>query len=94
MDNLQDKLNNIKDKVVGQTKEFVGDITDNEELKLKGRLQYAKSEFKENISEKFTDFKNGFEDISDDFDDKFDAIKENAAGKINDFLDKKDEMKN
>ena len=44
MDDIKDKMNSIKEKVVGRTKETIGDLTDDEELKLKGRIQYMKSD--------------------------------------------------
>ena len=41
------KLNNAKDKVLGEVKEAVGKVTGNEELELKGKIQSSKSDLKE-----------------------------------------------
>ena len=41
------KLNNAKDKVIGEVKEAVGKVTGNEELELKGKIQSSKSDLKE-----------------------------------------------
>jgi uncharacterized protein YjbJ (UPF0337 family) len=49
MTNLNNKVENEKDKVVGKTKEAVGKASDNQEMELKGRLQYQKGNLKEGI---------------------------------------------
>jgi len=41
------KLNNAKDKVIGEVKEAVGKVTGNEDLELKGKIQSSKSDLKE-----------------------------------------------
>ncbi|HZK71225.1 MAG TPA: CsbD family protein [Clostridia bacterium] len=41
------KLNNAKDKVLGEVKEAIGKVTGNEELELKGKIQSSKSDLKE-----------------------------------------------
>ena len=91
MDDIKDKMNSIKEKVVGRTKETIGDLTDDEELKLKGRIQYMKSDFKENLSDKLEDLKEDanetFGEFTENIGNKFEDIKENVAGKINDIID-------
>ena len=60
--NLNNKVENAKDKVIGKTKESVGRATGSQEMELKGRLQYQKGDLKdkvdktkEKITEKFND---------------------------------------
>ncbi len=72
--NKQDKLNNTKNKVVGELKEAAGKITGNEQLELKGKIQSKKADFNR----------------KSDVGNNFDKIKENIAGKINDSIDKQD----
>lgn len=59
MTDTRGKIKHAKDKVVGEAKEMIGKITDNEELELKGKIQSSKSdlmgktgEIKENIAGK------------------------------------------
>lgn len=59
MSHLKDEFENIKDKVIGKTKEAVGKSTDSQETELKGKLQSKKADLnekldhaKENIAEK------------------------------------------
>lgn len=68
---------NTKDKIVGSVKAKIGDITANEALELKGKIQYAKSHIKENIN-------------TDSIGYKMEDTKEGISGKINDLLDKYD----
>ena len=63
MTNAKNKLNNTKDKVVGEVKEAVGKVTGNEELEFKGKMQSLKAdvnkkgeEIKESAAEKINDF--------------------------------------
>ena len=68
------KLNNAKDKVLGEVKEAVGKITGNEELELKGKIQSSKSDLKEKgvkIKEDIT------ERINDIIDEKKDNENDN-----------------
>lgn len=46
MTNAKNKLNNTKDKVVGEVKETTGKATGNKELELKGKLQSTKADIK------------------------------------------------
>ena len=72
-----DKFDNSKEKIAGETKETVGKITGNEQLELSGKLQSSKADFK-----KKTNVSNNVE-----------KAKEGIAGKINDMMDKKDAKK-
>jgi uncharacterized protein YjbJ (UPF0337 family) len=38
------KIKNAKDKVVGETKEAIGKVTNNKELEVKGKLQSIKAD--------------------------------------------------
>ncbi|GCD13217.1 CsbD family protein [Clostridium tagluense] len=60
--NLNNKVENAKDKVIGKTKESVGRATGSQEMELKGKLQYQKGDLKEKldrtkekITEKYND---------------------------------------
>ena len=61
------------DKFSGKAKETVGKVTGNEQLELKGKIQAANADIKENMS----------------IENKVDEIKEKIAEKINDKLDEK-----
>lgn len=60
--NSKGKLENAKDKIVGEVKEAAGKVTGNEELELKGKIQSKKAdvkkkagELKESVAEKVND---------------------------------------
>ena len=58
MSNLNNKVENAKDKVIGKTKESAGRATGSQEMELKGKLQYQKGDLKEkvdNTKEKITE---------------------------------------
>jgi len=58
MSNLNNKVENAKDKVVGKTKETAGRVTGNQEMELKGTLQYEKGDLKQKVDktkDKFTE---------------------------------------
>jgi uncharacterized protein YjbJ (UPF0337 family) len=62
MSNLNNKVENSKDKVVGKTKEAAGRVTGNKKMELNGKIQYQKGDLKakvdntkEKITEKFND---------------------------------------
>lgn len=38
------KIKNAKDKVVGETKEAIGKVTNNKELEIKGKIQSTKAD--------------------------------------------------
>ena len=73
MKDSKDKIRNTKDKVEGKIKEAAGELTGNEQLELKGKLQVAKVDIKKKMDVK----------------DKVNEVKENIAEKVNDTLDKK-----
>lgn len=47
MDNLKNKFENTRGKVVGKTKETVGKVTGSEETELKGKLQFQTADLKD-----------------------------------------------
>ena len=60
--NLNNKVENAKDKVIGKTKEAAGRSTGSQEMELKGKLQYQKGDLKDKVdktkeknTEKFND---------------------------------------
>jgi len=62
MSNLNNKVENSKDKVVGKTKEAAGRAAGSQEMELKGKLQYQKGDLKDKVdktkeknTEKFND---------------------------------------
>jgi len=73
MTNSNHKFENGKDKIEGKIKEVAGEITGNEQLELKGKLQMAKADIKEKMN----------------MNDTINEVKEHVAKKMNDKLDKK-----
>lgn len=73
MKDSKDTIKNTKDKIEGKIKEVAGELTDNEQLELKGKLQIAKADIKKKMDVK----------------DKVNEVKEDFAKKINNTLDKK-----
>lgn len=62
MTSSKEKIKNAKDKVVGEAKEVIGKVTDNDELELKGKIQSSKADLKkkagklkERVAEKIND---------------------------------------
>lgn len=62
MTDSKNKIENAKNKIVGEIKEVFGKVTNNEELELKGKIQSSTSdvkakaeELKENIAETIND---------------------------------------
>ena len=51
MTDSKSKIKNAKDKIVGEVKEVIGKVTNNDELELKGKIQSSKSDFKEKTGE-------------------------------------------
>lgn len=74
---MADKLDNARDKVIGEVQEAVGKVTGNEVLELKGKILSSKSDLKDKMN----------------IDNKVNEIKEGIAGKINNFIDKNEENK-
>jgi len=66
MTDSKNKLENAKDKIMGETKEAAGKVTGNEELELKGKIQSSKSDIKKKAGE----VKEGIAENIDDFVDK------------------------
>lgn len=63
---MKKDLKNAKDKVVGEAKEAIGKVTNNEELELKGKVQSTKADIKkksrdikENVAGKVNDTVDG-----------------------------------
>ncbi|MEK6266519.1 MAG: CsbD family protein [Clostridium sp.] len=74
MSNLKNKFENVKDKVMGKTKEQVGKSSGSEEMELKGMIQTQKAhvvdkfnETKENIARKIN---NSVDKKEDDYKNK------------------------
>ena len=51
MTHAKDEILNAKNKLVGEVKEVIGKVTNNEELELKGKLQSSTSDVKEKAEE-------------------------------------------
>jgi len=64
MSNLNNKVEGIKDKVVGKTKETLGKASDNQEMEFKGRLQYQKGDLKEKIDKTEDKIEDKFNDTT------------------------------
>ncbi|MBK5246675.1 MAG: CsbD family protein [Peptostreptococcaceae bacterium] len=64
------KLNNAKDKVLGEVKKADGKITGNEEMELKGKIQSSKSDLKERGIKTKKDIVESINDIIDEKTDK------------------------
>lgn len=73
MDELKNKLTNMKDKVVGQGKEKLGKVLDDNELELKGKLQEVKADIMENVEDGLEDFKDG---VAGKLNKLFDKVKD------------------
>ncbi|MCX5780054.1 MAG: CsbD family protein [Firmicutes bacterium] len=74
MTDLKGKIDNAKDKIVGEVKEAVGKVTGNEELELKGKIQSAKPD----LGDKVDEIKQG---IAGKINDLIDKKKENVEDK-------------
>ena len=74
MSDSKKKLENAKDKIIGETKEAAGKATGNEELELKGKTQSSKSDIKKKAGE----VKEG---IAENINDVVDKEKENKEEK-------------
>ncbi len=74
MSSSKNKMNITKDKLVGEAKEAIGKVTNNEELELKGKIQSSKSD----IFEKADDIK---ENIAGKLNDMIDKKKEKENSK-------------
>ncbi len=74
MTDSKGKIENAKNKVVGEVKEAIGKVTNNEELELKGKIQSSIADTKE----KAYDLK---EDIARKINDNIDKSKDNEDDK-------------
>ena len=68
----ENKLKEMKDKLVGSVKEVAGKVTDNEELELKGKLQKGVGKARE---------------VAGDVADKAEGVKDDALASVNRKLD-------
>jgi len=80
MKNIKSDFNNNKDKVVGTIKDKVEQITGNETLELKGKIQSTKADLNKEISK-------------NNIGNKVNDIKEGIAEKINNTIDKTKDKK-
>ncbi|MFA9377460.1 MAG: hypothetical protein ACERKZ_11985 [Lachnotalea sp.] len=69
---MKNSIKSTTDKVAGKMLETAGQLTGNEQLELKGKLQMAKTDMKQKMDVK----------------DNLNEMKENIAKKINDTMDK------
>jgi uncharacterized protein YjbJ (UPF0337 family) len=51
MNDLKNNVKNTKDQVIGRVKEKLGDVTNNEELELKGKIQSTTADAKKKADE-------------------------------------------
>ncbi|NLC55150.1 MAG: CsbD family protein [Erysipelothrix sp.] len=72
----ENKLKELKDKVVGSVKEATGKVTDNEELELKGKLQKGVGKARE---------------VAGDLTDKAKEVKDDVLDAVNKKLDETEE---
>lgn len=75
MEDIKKKIDNAKDKIVGHGKEAMGKVTDNHELELKGKIQSAKVNIKENMEEGIHDISQGVAERINNVIDKIDNKK-------------------
>jgi uncharacterized protein YjbJ (UPF0337 family) len=73
--NLGDKAKGMKDKVVGKIKEEYGDLVNDPEIELEGKLQQARGEAVEKVGEVKEDISDKVEDLADKANDKIDEWK-------------------
>ena len=66
MTDSKGKIENAKDKIVGEVKEAAGKVTGNDELEMEGKIQSAKSD----VKKKAGDVKEGIEEKIKDIKDK------------------------
>jgi len=51
MNDFKNNVKNTKDQVIGRVKEKLGDVTNNEELELKGKIQSTTADAKKSAAE-------------------------------------------
>lgn len=72
---MGDKFKGMKDKVVGKIKEEYGDLVNDPEKELEGKLQQARGEVIEKVGEVKEDISDKVEDLADKANDKIDEWK-------------------
>ena len=72
---MGDKLKGMKDKVVSKIKEEYGDLVDDPEKELEGKLQQARGEAVEKAGEIKEDISDKVDDLADKANDKIDEWK-------------------
>ncbi|NTU88762.1 MAG: CsbD family protein [Actinobacteria bacterium] len=70
MKNAKDTFESAKDKVAGEIKEAAGKVTGNEELELKGKLQSATADLKQDVKDLTKNVKEGIAEKVNDMIDK------------------------
>lgn len=80
---MKDKLKGTKDKVVGKAKEVYGDVANDPETELEGKLQHAKGHAEEKIGKA----KDEAEDKLKDAKDKAEETSDDLKRKVNDKID-------
>jgi uncharacterized protein YjbJ (UPF0337 family) len=69
MNDFKNNVKNTKDQVVGRVKEKFGDVTNNEELELKGKIQSVTADAKKNAAELKAKAEKKINDFLDDKED-------------------------
>lgn len=89
------KVKELKDKVVGSVKEGAGKLTDNEELELKGKLQKETGKLRGKVNDakdaakdKYDDARKDADRFADDVKDKARDTKEGVFEKTNKAIDR------
>ncbi|CZQ91094.1 Hypothetical protein Tpal_1357 [Trichococcus palustris] len=80
---MEDKLKGVKDKVVGKAKEIYGEIVDDPDKELEGKLQHAKGHAETKIGKA----KDEADDKLKDAKEKAEETSDNLKRKINDKID-------
>lgn len=76
MADLEGRVNDAKDKVVGTGKEVQGKVTDDKGKELEGKAQSAFGDAKEKARDAGDDIKDGAEKLGDKIKEGFEDIKE------------------
>lgn len=65
MADFKGKIYTLKDKVVGEVKEVVGKVTDNDELELKGKIQSSGADIRKKADDVKDDIADKLNDLTD-----------------------------
>ena len=89
MNSFERKVNRAKDKVAGFVKQTAGEITGNEVLELKGRMQSSQADFqkKTDVDDAIHQIKKTAEKGKADIAHSINDAQQSVAKKINDSLD-------